>query len=81
MGQGSECAITLGVIMGTRQPPPTNAYFDPDVGEYGEWVVVSAITGREYIAPLREDAERCRADDEALFIRHHRVAVVPGKTN
>ena len=81
MDQNAEFTITLGVAMETRQPPPTDAYFDPDLGEHGEWVIVSAITGREYIAPLRDDAERCRDDDEALFTRHHRVAVVPGKTN
>mgnify|MGYP003133337450 FL=1 len=66
--------------METRQPPRTDSYFDPELGELGEWVVISALTGREYIAPVREDAERCRTDDEALFMRHHRVAVVPGKT-
>lgn len=81
MDQSTEFASTLGAAMETRQPPPIDAYFDPDLGELGEWVVRSVLTGREYIAPLRKDAEGCRDDDEALFTRHHRVAVVPAKTN
>ncbi len=70
--------LTRSYNMDIHEPPPTDIYFDPDLGEMGEWVAISALTGREYIAPQRADAEGARAEDEAVYSRHHRVKATVG---
>jgi hypothetical protein len=42
-----------------------NVYFDAGLGEDGEWVAVSDLSGREYFGQTGADAEsRCQDDDE-----------------
>ena len=47
----------------------SHVYFNPDIGELGEWVAVSSLSGREYFGLTRKQAEQNRADDDRIYKR------------
>ena len=51
-------------------------YHDPDMGEMGEWVAISRLTGRKFYAPIRRDAERARDEDDRVYKRHHQGGLI-----
>ena len=51
-------------------------YHDPDIGEMGEWVAISTLTGRKFYAPIRRDAEQARDEDDRIFSRHHQGGLI-----